>query len=82
MSIANPIETFISILADLDRVRSKMDGTPLAAFPWRPASPSGTDDLAELSHEVMERCENFTEAVIVVTIAAVVVATLEARRQF
>ena len=39
MGIANPIETIIGILTVIDQVRAKMEGTPLADFPWRPASP-------------------------------------------
>jgi hypothetical protein len=80
MAIANPVETVVGILAVIDEVRAKMEGTPLAAFPWRPASPAAADDLVELAHDAMIRCEDVTEAVIVVTIAAVVIATLEARR--
>jgi hypothetical protein len=79
MGIANPVETVIGILAVIDEVRSKMDGTPLAAFPWRPTSPAAADDLAELAHDAMMRCEDVTEAVIVVTVASMLVASLEAK---
>jgi len=78
MGIANPIETIIGILSVIDQVRAKMEGTPLAAFPWRPVSPAAADDLAELAHEAMARCEDVTEAVIVVTVAALLVASREA----
>ncbi|MGE0004199.1 MAG: hypothetical protein AB7S92_01295 [Parvibaculaceae bacterium] len=78
MGIANPVETVIGILAVIDEVRAKMEGTPLAAFPWRPASPTAADDLAEIAHEAMTRCEDVTEAVIVVTVAAMLVASREA----
>jgi hypothetical protein len=64
MGIANPAETVIGILAVIDEVRAKMEGTPLAAFPWRPASPAAADDLAELAHDAMMRCEDTIEAVI------------------
>jgi hypothetical protein len=80
MGIANPVETVIGILALIDDVRAKMEGTPLAAFPWRPASPAAADDLAELAHDAMVRCEDTIEAVIVVTVAAVLIASREARR--
>ena len=80
MGIANPIETIIGILTVIDQVRAKMEGTPLAAFPWRPASPAAVDDLAELAHDAMARCEDVTEAVIVVTIAALLVASKESSR--
>ena len=79
MGIANPVETVIGILAVIDEVRAKMEGTPLGAFPWRPASPAAADDLAELAHDAMMRCEDVTEAVIVVTVAAMLVTSLEAR---
>jgi hypothetical protein len=80
MGIANPVETVIGILALIDDVRAKMEGTPLAAFPWRPASPAAADDLAELAHDAMVRCEDTIEAVIVVTVAAVLIASREAKR--
>jgi hypothetical protein len=80
MGIANPVETVIGILAVIDEVRAKMEGTPLAAFPWRPASPAAADDLAEIAHEAMTRCEDATEAVIVVTVAAMFVASRESRQ--
>ena len=80
MGIANPAETIVGILAVIDEVRSKMEGTPLAAFPWRPASPAAADDLAELAHDAMMRCDDVTEAVIVVTIAAMLIASREAKR--
>ena len=80
MGIANPIETIIGILTVIDQVRAKMEGTPLADFPWRPVSPAAADDLAELAHDAMARCEDITEAVIVVTIAALLVASKESGR--
>jgi hypothetical protein len=80
MGIANPIETTIGILAVIDEVRAKMAGTHLAEFPWRPASPAAADDLAELAHEAVMRCEDVTEAVIVVTVASLLIASQEARR--
>jgi hypothetical protein len=80
MGIANPVETVIGILALIDEVRVRMEGTPLAAFPWRPASPAAADDLAELAHDAMMRCEDTIEAVIVVTVAAVLIASREAKR--
>ncbi|MGE3875800.1 MAG: hypothetical protein AB7F74_22835 [Parvibaculaceae bacterium] len=81
MGIANPLDTVIGILAVIDEVRAKMKGTPLAAFPWRPASPAAADDLAELAHDAMARCDDVTEAVIVVTVAAMRVASREANQR-
>lgn len=80
MGIANPVETVVGILALIDEVRIKMEGTPLAAVPWRPVSPAAADDLAELAHDAMKRCEDTIEAVIVVTIAAMLIASREAQR--
>lgn len=80
MGIANRIETVLGILAVIDEVRSKMDGTPLAAFPWRPTSPAAADDLTELAHDAIARCKDVTEAVIVVTVASMLVAAQEAKR--
>jgi hypothetical protein len=80
MGIANPAETVIAILAIMDEVRGKMDGTALAAFRWRPASPAAADDLAELAHDAMMRCDDTIEAVIVVTVAATLIASREAGR--
>lgn len=80
MGIANPVETVVGILAVIDEVRAKMKGTPLAAYPWRPTSPAAADDLAELAHDAMKRCDDTIEAVIVVTIAAVLIASREAKR--
>ena len=80
MGITNPVETVIGVLAVIDEVRSKMNGTPLADFPWRPTSPAAADDLAELAHDAMLRCEDTIEAVIVVTVAAMLIASREAQR--
>ena len=80
MGIANPVETVVGILAVIDEVRTKMEGTPLAAFPWRPASPAAADDLAELAHDAMQRCDDTVEAVVVVTVAAMLIASREAKR--
>jgi hypothetical protein len=74
MGISNPVETVVGILAVLDEVHAKMDGTRLAAFPWRPASPEAADELASLTSEPLSRCDDITEAVIVVTVAAMAVA--------
>jgi hypothetical protein len=81
MGIANPVETTIGILAIIDEVRSRMAGTALSEFPWRPVSPAAADDLAELAHDALARCADPTDAVIVVTIASVLVASHEARRR-
>ena len=78
MGISNPVETVVGILALLDEVRAKMDGTRLAAFPWRPASPDAADELAYLAHEALQRCDDISEAVIVVTVAAMAVAEKKA----
>lgn len=78
MGVSNPVETVVGILALLDEVRAKMEGTRLATFPWRPASPETADELADLAHEALGRCDDLTEAVIVVTVAAMAVAKNEA----
>ncbi|POR46994.1 hypothetical protein [Bosea psychrotolerans] len=70
MGVANPIETVLGVLTLLDETHAKMNGTKLASFPWRPASPESADDLTDLVHEALERCSDVTEAVIVVTVAA------------
>lgn len=74
MGVSNPVETVIGILHLLDEVRTKMDGTKLAAFPWRPASPEAADELASLANEALRRCDDPTDAMIAVTVAAVIVA--------
>jgi len=74
MAVSNPAEAVVGILALLDEVHAKMDGTRLAAFPWRPASPEAADELGALVHEALGRCDDATEAVIVVTVAAMAVA--------
>lgn len=76
MEVSNPVETTIGILKLLDDTRSKMKGTRLASFQWRPASPDAADDLADLAREALDRCSDVTEAVIVVTVAAMATAHL------
>ena len=78
MGVANPIETIVGILSLLDEVRTKMDGTPLAEFPWRPVSPESAEMLAGLAHQALARCDDITEAVIVVTVAAMAATSREA----
>ena len=75
MGVSNSVETIVGILALIDEVRAKMEGTQLAAFPWRPASPDAADYLANLACEALRRCDDVTEAVIVVTVAATLVAS-------
>jgi hypothetical protein len=75
MSISNPVATVVGIMTLIDQVRSKMEGTRLGAFPWRPASPDAADELAALAHEALQRCDDVTEAVSVVTVAAMTLAT-------
>jgi hypothetical protein len=55
MGVSNPAETVVGILALLDEVRAKMDGTRLAAFPSRPASPEAVEELASFAHEALRR---------------------------
>jgi hypothetical protein len=78
MGVSNPAETVVGILALLDKVRAKMDGTRLAAFPWRPVSPAAAEELAGLACEALGRCDDLTEAVIVVTVAAKAIAERKA----
>lgn len=74
MSVSNPVEAIIGILFLLDDTRAKMKGTRLAEVPWRPESPESADAVADLVHEAFARCEDVTEAVIVVTVAAALTA--------
>jgi hypothetical protein len=78
MGVSNPLETLFGILHLLDEVRAKMEGTQLADIPWRPVTPESADLLAALTQEPLARCEDVTEAVIVVTIAAMTAASREA----
>jgi hypothetical protein len=79
MGVANPVETVLGVLALIDRVRDKMNGTRLAAVPWRPTSPDAADELAALADEALQRCDDVTEALIVVTVAALLVAGQQSR---
>lgn len=79
VGVSNPIETIVGILSLIDDVRAKMEGTHLAATPWRPVSPDSAEVLAELTREALARCDDVTEAVIVVVVAAVTVAAREAK---
>jgi hypothetical protein len=74
MGVSNPAETIVGILAVIDEVKAKMDGTKLATYPWSPTSPEDADKLAGLATEALLRCEDITEAVVVVAVAAVTVA--------
>jgi hypothetical protein len=42
-------------MALIDEVRTKMEGTKLAGFPWRPGSPEAADDIADLATEALAR---------------------------
>ena len=77
MGVSNPIETTVAILSLIDDVRTKMEGTMLAESPWHPASPESADMLAGLAHEALTRCDDITEAVIVVTVAAMMAISRE-----
>lgn len=78
MGVSNPTETVVAILSLIDDVRAKMEGTLLAEAPWRPASAESADILVGLAHEALTRCDDITEAVIVVTVAAMTAASREA----
>ncbi|MFT3974472.1 MAG: hypothetical protein QM699_13785 [Amaricoccus sp.] len=80
MGVSNPLETVVRILQLIDEVKSKMVDTQLAKVQWRPQSPESANSLAELAHEALVRCDDVTEAVIVVTVAAMTVATREAEQ--
>jgi hypothetical protein len=75
VGVSNPAETVVGILALIDEVRTKVTGTKLAAFPWRPASPEAAEELADLATEALTHCDDVTEAMIVVTVAATLVAS-------
>jgi len=81
MGVVNPVETILGVMALIDEVREKMEGTPLAELPWRPSTPDATDELTALTQQAMARCRDVTEAVIVVTVAMVSVAAREAQRR-
>ena len=74
MGVSNPIETTVGILTVLDEIHSKMKGTRLGSFPWRPSDPDTAAELADLAREALERCSDLTEAVVVVTVAAMAVS--------
>jgi hypothetical protein len=78
--VSNPIETVVGVLSLIDDVRAKMAGTQLAASPWRPVSPESADTLADLACEALARCDDITEAVVVVTVAAMMVTSREGGR--
>ena len=80
MGVSNPAETIVGILSLMDEVRAKMEGTALATVPWRPASPDSAAFLAALAREGLARCDDMTEAVIVVTVAAMMATAREAVR--
>lgn len=79
MGVSNPAEAVVGIMHLLDEVRAKMEGTRLAERPWRPASPDSAHALAELATEALARCDDATESVIVVTVAAMMAAAEEAK---
>lgn len=79
MGIANPTEAVVGILALIDEVKAKMEGTRLAELPWRPASPDCADEFSDLAGSALKRCDDVTEAVIVVTVAAMTLANAEWR---
>ncbi len=79
MGVSNPAEAALGVMMLIDEVRTKMEGTKLAAYPWRPASPEAADDLADLTAEALARCDDATEALIVITAANVIVAGLRNR---
>lgn len=80
MGVSNPVETVIGIIQLIDEVKSKMVGTQLAKVQWRPQHPEAANNLAELAQEALVRCDDITEAVIVVTVAAMTVAIREAEQ--
>jgi hypothetical protein len=78
MGVSNPVDAVVGILTLMDEVRAKMKGTQLADVQWRPVSSESIDVLAALTQEPMARCDDITEAVIVVTVAAMIAASREA----
>jgi hypothetical protein len=74
MGVANPSETIVGILSLIDEVRAKMDGTRLAAFPWRPTAPQAAEKLTDLLHDALRRCTDVMETIIAVTVAAMAIA--------
>ena len=76
--VANPVETVVGILQLLDQLREKMDGTELATVQWRPTSPDMSDRLTDLAFPALQRASDVTEALVIVTIAALRAAGEEA----
>lgn len=76
--VANPVETVVGILQLLDQLREKMDGTELARVNWRPTSPDMSERLTDLAFPALQRASDITEALVVVTIAALRAAGEEA----
>ncbi len=81
MGVANPVEAMIGVMALIDEVHKKVEGTQLAEVPWRPSSPDTADELAALIQQAMVRCQDPTDVIIVVTVAMVSVAAREAQRR-
>lgn len=77
MGVSNPAETVAGILTLIDQVQAKVEGSSLATVPWRPRSEEWLRFLARQSHGALERCEDYTDAVVVVTVAAVLAGLRE-----
>ena len=56
------------------RSREKMAGTKLAEVRWRPEDPDTADELGRLCKEATARYEDGTDALVVVTVACMLVA--------
>ena len=76
--VANPVETVVGILQLLEQLREKMDGTELATVQWRPISPDMSERLTDLAFPALQRASDITEALVIVTIAALRAAGEEA----
>jgi hypothetical protein len=62
VGVANPAETIVGIMALIDEVRTKMEGTKLVAYSWRPGSPEAADDIADLADEALARCDDVSDS--------------------
>lgn len=78
MGVSNPVEAVTGILIVLDEVRAKMAGTKIGEMPWTPATPDQADELVALVTEALQRCDDYTDALVTVAVAATAVIRSEA----
>ena len=74
MGVKNPADTVVTLPTVIDAVRAKSEGTRLATIPWRSATPNAAEELPFLTAEALYRCDDVTDAIVVVTVAVPTVA--------